>query len=123
MINLDYLCIKNSQQMPKGKTPENNIRKALGVLKEDGVYAMFLWLEDKDKDRDIRKNLTRLLNTEDIKRYLLEDSKSFSFDNFEEFCKTLRDVASNLDKLLFLKKILEKTLIYALYHAKIGEGE
>lgn len=121
MINLDYLCIKHAQQMPRNKESEINMRKALGVLKEDGVYAMFLFLEDKDKSRSITKNLICLLNTEEIKMHFLSGSKTFP-DNFKEFCEELRNVVMDLDKLLFLKKILEKILIYALYHAKIGEG-
>lgn len=129
MVNLDYLCIKHAQQVLHEKESEdnarialkefeNNARKALGVLKEDGVYAMFLFLETKDKAT--RKNLTGLLNTEEIRKHLLGDSKTFSEDNFEKFCDLLGEAAMELDRLLFLKKILERTLIYALYHAEIG---
>jgi hypothetical protein len=118
MVNLDYFCIKQAQQMLYDDKSEDNVRKALGVLKEDGVYAMFLFLETKDKA--IRKNLTGLLNTEEIRKYLLGDSRTFSEDSFKEFCDLLGEVAMELGKLLFLKKILERTLIYALYHARIG---
>jgi hypothetical protein len=118
MANLDYLCIKQAQQMPHEKESEK--RKALGVLKEDGVYAMFLLLEIKDTS--IRKHLTGLLNEKEIRKYLLGDSRTFSEDSFEEFCGQLREVAVEPGRLLFLKKILERTLIYALYHAKIGGG-
>lgn len=130
MLNLDYECMKYAQNIinsvdkndkKKVKELENNLRKALGVLQEDGVYAMFLWLEDKDKSKEIRKILIKLLNESEIIKYLLGDSDSFADNNFAEFCEKLREVARDIDKLLFMKKLLERTLIYALYHAKIGE--
>jgi len=130
MLNLDYECVKCAQSIvnsidksnnrKKVKVLENNLRKALGVLEEDGVYAMFLWLEDKDKEKIIRKNLIRLLNESSIKKYLLNSSTNFSED-FSEFCEKLERVAQDVDKLLFMKKFLERTLIYALYHVRIGE--
>ena len=122
MLNLDYRCMEYGQKIGKVRDSnlENNLRKALGVLQEDGVYAMFLWLENKDKKKDIRKILIGLLNESEIKKYLLSNSSNFS-ENFIEFCKYLQEVARDIDKLLFMKKLLERTLIYALYHAKIGE--
>lgn len=121
MTNLDYICAKIGQNLVEnGKDKKENIlRKALGVLQEDGVYAMFLWLEKEDSE--IRKKLNSLLNENEIKSKLLSDSKSFP-DDFKEFCRQLQEVAEDIDKLLFLKKILERTLTYGLYHAKI-KGE
>ena len=119
MINLDYICAKIGQNLIV-KADENIFRKALGILQEDGVYAMFLWLEKEDSK--IRKKLNNLLNENEITSKLLSDSKSFP-DDFEGFCEKLQEVAKDIDKLLFLKKILERTLTYALYHAKIKEEE
>lgn len=134
MINLDYYCMKygqkisniqEGQETKKQKEHLNNIRKALGVLKEDGVYAMFLWLEHKDKG-DIRKNgFLPLLNDEDdIKELFIDKNDSFSSD-FESMCSKIQEIAKekNLDKLLLFKKLLERTLTYALYHTKVRAGE
>lgn len=120
MLNLDYICMECAQKINinNDKNLANNLRKALGVLQEDGVYAMFLWLEDK---KIIRKELTDMLNRPKIKKCLLDDSSSFPDENFEKFCEKLRDVAKDIDKLLFMKKLIERTLIYSLYHAKVGE--
>jgi len=108
----------------KAKELERNLRKALGVLKEDGVYAMFLWLEDKAKDT--RANLTSLLNEDDggikMHEYLLGNGKRFE-TCFNKFCENLKTVAQDIDKLLFMKKILERTLIYSLHHVKVKAGE
>ncbi len=115
MVNLDYLCTKTGQEI--GETGDKAIlQKALGVLREDGVYAMFLWLEKEDNE--IRKKLNNLLNNEEIKKYLFQNSKRFP-DDFKGFCETLNEVAKDIDGLFFLKKILERSLTYALYHAKI----
>ena len=100
---------------------ENNLRKALGVLQEDGVYAMFLWLEKNASG--VREELVEFFNKEDEKTYVklsnyfLETHKSFNQD-FDGFCNNLQTVAKDIAKLLFMKKLLERTLTYALYHAK-----
>ena len=119
MLNLDYKCMEYGQKIGK-QGDEDILRKSLGVLQEDGVYAMFLWIEDKDKEKNIRNILTKLLNEQEIKKFLLGDSNSFE-QEFTELCNNLKGVANDIDKLLFMKKILERTLTYALYHAKIGE--
>lgn len=133
MINLDYICMKHAQTIAnsvemtdskKAKELERKLRKALGILKEDGVYAMFLWLEDKAKETV--SNLTSLLNEDDgnikIYEYLLNNGKRFETD-FDKFCENLKIVAQDIDKLLFMKKILERTLIYSLHHVKVKAGE
>jgi hypothetical protein len=120
MINLDYICAKTGQEIST-KAEENIFRKALGILQEDGVYAMFLWLENKDKN--VREILyTELLKNDEIKKQLLCDSSGFLNKDFKNFCEQLQKVSADIDKLFFLKKILERTLTYALYHARI-KGE
>ena len=124
MLNLDYRCMEYGQKIGKisDSNLESNLRKALGVLQEDGVYAMFLWLEKNASD--VRKELVELFNKEDenthvkLSNYFLKSNKSFSQDDFDEFCNDLREVAKDIDKLLFMKKLLERTVTYALYHAR-----
>lgn len=119
MLNLDYLCAKYGQEIGE-EVKEKILQKALGVLREDGVYALFLWLEDKEKR--VRPKILELLKEDGIKKFLSSDS-DFS-DEFKQFCKNLRNVTQDIDKLLFFKKILERTLTYALYHAKVkGEND
>ena len=124
MLNLDYICMKHAQEINKSQISnlENILRKALGVLQEDGVYAMFLWLEDKDKEA--RNKIIELLNSDKIKKYFFDNNSTKQFsENFSEFCKELQNVAEDIDKLFFMKKILERTLTYALYHAKVGKND
>lgn len=121
MTNLDYICAKTGQDL--AKVEENTIRKALGVIREDGVYAMFLWLENKDENKTAREELTKLLNHNEIKNYLLTNNKSFSQGDFNSFIKDLTEVTQDIDKLFFLKKILERTLTYGLYHSKLNQNK
>jgi len=126
MLNLDYRCMECAQKIvnsvdkgdsKKMKDLENNLRKALGVLQEEGVYAMFLWLEKNASS--VREKLVEFFNEEDkLSNYFLDGNKSFSQDDFDKFCKNLQEVAKDIDKLLFMKKLLERTLTYALYHAR-----
>jgi len=121
MTNLDYYCMKYGQKIGS-MGDENSLRKALGVLKEDGVYAMFLWLEDKDKGKIRKQGLLPLLNEGNIKIMFIDRKDNFP-DTFEGLCSKIKDIAKDIDKVLLLKKILERTLTYALYHAKVWAGE
>lgn len=130
MYNLDYICIKYAQKISTS-ADENILRKTLGVLQEDGVYAMFLWIQNKEKN--LNKELIEMLNDEYLRTYFFEPSETLqgnsstssensliSSEDFKEFCEKLKEIAKDLDKLLFIKKILERILTYALYHAKVG---
>ncbi len=121
MINLDYICMEIGQKISEDKD-KNIFQKALGILQEDGVYAMFLWLENKD-GKSIRVMLTKMFNREGLKKYFLSSTDKFSEGEFVDFCKDLQKVAVNINKLFFMKKLLERTLIYALYHAKAREEQ
>ena len=61
MVNLDYYCMKYGQKIGLDEaTKETDIRKALGILQEDGIYAMFLWLEKNKSYRVRKEGLVRL---------------------------------------------------------------
>lgn len=125
MVNLDYYCMKYGQKIGlEEKNKETDIRKALGILQEDGIYAMFLWLEVKNKkDNKTRNNgLIPLYNENTIKSYLLSDNEYFPPD-FNEFTKKLVKTLGNYNKLIFMKNLTMRTLTYALYHAKIRAGD
>ena len=126
MVNLDYYCMKYGQQISKlDKIEKNVLRNALGILKEDGVYAMFLWLEDKDK-RIRKEGLGKLLSDRAIKELFIQNNSNnikVNGDDFRQFSLNLQNIASDINQLFLLKKLLERTLVYALYHVKVGAGE
>ncbi|MBE0525042.1 MAG: hypothetical protein IBX40_12050 [Methanosarcinales archaeon] len=120
MQNLDYLCMKYGQDIPKAKGDENLITKARGVLQENGPYALFLFLEEnKKKDSDIASNtcksLLKLINEKELKPFmnLPQEDKSM-----KELTDCLIEVSKDIDKLFLFKKIMEQTLLYARYYAK-----
>lgn len=94
---------------------ETLIRKSLGILQEDGVYAFFLYLASQ-KENDFMSNAYKLLKaTKPLK------------DAFKDESDVLEAVRTNLayklDELLFAKELLERTLVYARYHAKALEKQ
>jgi len=113
MTNLDYICVGVGQKL--AEIDENILRKALGIIREDGVYAMFLWLENNDKN--VRK---KLLQDKDFKIQLVGGSQISPDDDFNKFIEELKKVTQDIDRLFFLKKILERTLTYGLYHSKLN---
>lgn len=116
MINLDYICIKTGQEIGK-ETDKNILQKSLGVLQEDGVYAMFLWLEMKAKKGNVRNKFVELFQNKLLKQYFGQFSNLTEKD-FKSFCDILAEIAKDIDKLLLMKKIIERTLTYAYYHAR-----
>ncbi len=87
---------------------KNNIEKLLGILVNDGVYAM--WVFAKSKKGIDENNLMNTLKPILDKVMPKEDSESWEV--------YLQKVSKNIHRLLFLKQILERILIYARYHAK-----
>lgn len=122
MENLDYLCMEYGQKIPEDKDSETFITKALGVLQENGPYAMFLFLEEgknKDKTKGIAgrcyDSLTGIVKNGEIEGFF---GSAPSGQPLEKISKWLIGVSKDIDKLFFLKKILEQTLVYARYYSK-----
>jgi excinuclease UvrABC helicase subunit UvrB len=114
---------------------ENIINKLLGVLANDGVYAMWVYAINKLKDTELLKFLKELsilpINIYTLKNYQFKNAineienernkkqRKIKFSQkvkeLDEFFQTL---SQDLNQLLFFKEMLEKALIYARYHAK-----
>ena len=123
----------------EGIVDKNIIEKLLGVLANNGVYAMWVYAADKlgsdfkiENDEIICPKAYRFMQ---CVKPVLDKVKSFEFEKKPEgkdvkelkknFIKRVSDYFQNIvdeekeiTKLLFLKQLLEKTLIYARYHAK-----
>ncbi len=87
---------------------KNLIDKALGVLSNNGVYAYYVYIVSQKSKEATELFLDSLKDIFDI----LED---YDPSNKESY---FQNISKDLHKLLFLKQLLEKTLIYARYHAK-----
>ena len=122
MENLDQLCAvygyKLADDVSKAdkfdaKKAETLITKALGVLQEQGLYAFVLFCvsrgsAEKAGSEKIKEITRELLN----KLRLIED------DDLLEAIRKEDGLASRLDDLVLATQVLEKSLIYARYHAK-----
>ncbi len=114
---------KGEEKGTKASDVENLVTKALGVLQENGVYAVLLYLYSRSESeqhiakpiRDQLLELTRLLKPSSS-----TGSKEKAVDiKAEEVLKFLTDaVCNDLDSLLLVKQLWEQTLIYARYGAK-----
>lgn len=148
----------------------NEINKFLGVLSNDGVYAMCVYALYKigcefspninlesmrifkllKKIAELDKYVTNSLNYENLIKEIsglgkeifdlekeIKEIDSDTTNNRSEEMKKLKEkkekerrkklneyfinLANEIDTLLFFKDLLEKTLIYARYHAKAME--
>lgn len=97
---------------------ESMITKALGVLQEDGVYAFALYTKSKSGDGGVEKITARVVHDKACK--LLKDDKiELLPGSCNSFLDDLRShLANDVDKLFLAKELLERTLVYARYHAK-----
>ncbi len=103
---------------------ENLINSALGVLQQDGPYAMFLYLEGHKK-REItesyKEKLLKMFRKEKlIGNSIKTNNKPVPTENtnFSDITAWLQGISSDIDKLLFFKQICQQTLLYARYHVK-----
>lgn len=88
---------------------ENHVTKSLGVLQENGLYAFFLYQKTESGfGEGISEQCSRLLKNEPI-LLLKNDTELFA---------GLRELGSDLSCLLLAKSLIERSLIYARYHAK-----
>ena len=106
--NLDATAAKLGfrivQTAEKPKEIETLINKSLGVLSSNGVYALWLFLQSENKDKNI-----------DIVSFIEEFSIELDGGSEEE---KIINLSNSIQNLLFAKELLEKILIYARYRAK-----
>jgi len=109
-------------------TLERLVTKTLGVLQEQGVYAMILFLSSRTSDEKkvapiIRKHLLDILcgandasNSNGIPGFEEKEPPSEDVNKVLEFFS--EHVLNDMDKLLLVRDLYEQTLIYARFGAK-----
>lgn len=123
LTNLDSLCAQHGYEIvhavaPNGSLPtgdraklENTITKSLGALQENGVYALFLYLEYRKGETGSPQTKSKILN-------LLRHPEVNLLSPGNNHFTALQQLTNNLDNLLLARQLLEQALIYARYHAK-----
>lgn len=124
MKNLDLIAAEAAQTIitntrgPKASEVDNLVTKALGVLQENGVYAVLLYLYSRtsgtdkvvaEKAREKLLSLTSELGLSEPVSTRASDALKFLTDN----------ICNDLDRLLLVKQLWEQTLIYTRYGAKV----
>jgi len=119
--HLDRLAAQKAQAIiANTKDVENTVTKALGVLQENGVYACFLYLLAKEKDKG-KKVVEEMLNL--LEELGFDWGKPIS-DKPEDILKyIIEKVTVDLERLLLAKETLEQMLIYARYGAKASQQD
>lgn len=120
--NLDAACAKLGARIASSATKdtENSITKALGVLEEQGVYALFLYLHAREKNpwgEAASRELVAFLRQHPSAQDPLLGSNTNNNEPFE----ALQQLATDLDRLLFARDLLHRALVYARYHAKAAQ--
>ena len=119
--NLDHVAAVTGQAILAGvstkedkKEAETLIRKALGILQDNGVYAAMLFLLSRAEQDPIAEDLaTKLLAVCEQVTGATSGKKQVKR---LEYLTT--HVTSDLQTLLLVKQLWEQTLIYARYAAK-----
>ena len=136
-LNLDKLAAEKAQAIvTTGKgvkgvkapvdTLERLVTKTLGVLQEQGVYAMLLFLYSRTGDEqkvapmihtqlfEVLKDIPKFKGNSDVPQHdaLAQNALKFYSDS----------VLNDLDTLLLIRDLYEQTLIYARFGAK-AEGK
>ena len=130
-INLDRDTALYAQQMVKDDHVEKDVlerlvTKALGVLQEQGVYALILFLhsrsnqEEKNAARAILNGLYRLLKDENrsLPPFANKDVPRKDAGTNYALNFYANHVANDLSTLLLVRDVYEQCLTYARYHAK-----
>lgn len=112
-VNLDAQCARyaaliEGEIRPKDASKlEILARNGLGVLREQGIYALFMYLRYRDKGDKLGvwRHIAELLRAKEIN--LLRAGGE------EGAC--VRALTRNLDDLLLARELVDQTLIYALY--------
>lgn len=92
------------------------IRNALGVLREDGVFAFYLFLQYRKKDSGgvIWDEVLHLWQNEAVGPLMKE------VKNEQEARAEVIALTDDLQALLLAREVAERTLIYALYGLRAG---
>jgi len=105
--NLDMECAKLGSQLAT-QSDDKTLTDALSVLEEQGVYAFFLYLGQKNDRRCVINSC----------REFLKQQLPGGFGSDNDAFKATQDVAGDIDKLLLARDLLRQSLIYGRYHAK-----
>ncbi len=125
--NLDLACAKVGKTIAEQPSKElekkelkNLITRALAVLEEQGIYALFLYLKAQGKNI---KNIGETVSDR-LYDFLKETPRqSHLLENGPDVLSALQKLGENLDRLLLACELVQRSLVYARYHVRLREEE
>jgi hypothetical protein len=113
--NLDFICAEYGRRIGDDSAIEEPLlNKAIGVLQENGVYALMLYLSSRG---ETERAAALRIRTAVLDLWYDPRLTICTGDERDPFAAA-QDLAQNLDNLLLAKSLCEQTLIYARYHTK-----
>ncbi len=117
-LNLDIQCAELGRRLANIRgMDEKTVNALISVLEEQGPYAMFLYLHARH-NREIASLISREA-LDFLKKPEIFGHKVGEPDNVLDAVKNL---AGDLDDLLFARDLLRTALSYARYHLKAKGG-
>ena len=107
--------VRNKGPADKAKKLETTVRNALGVLREDGVFAFYLYLRYKwgEGGETIWEQMEALWQDKSFGPLLPGDG--------EERDRVI-ELTGDLEALLLARRVAEQALVYALYGLRAERG-
>ncbi len=120
--NIDFQCALHAQKIAEGVEEGDTIGKVLGVLQEDGLYAFYLYTLSLEKRKVYAVKARSIIDgsSDLLGKFNLIPKGKVTAMNVQE---AIAPLMNKLDELICAKEILERTLVYARYHAKALGGE
>lgn len=119
LTNLEAICAQYGSQVVEHQGRAKSLerlqkvlRNALGVMREDGLFAFYLYLQYQKKDDGgvIWEQISRLWRDESVGPLLGSNTDR----------QAVIELTNDLDSLLLARQVAEQTLIYALYGLRAG---
>lgn len=132
-LNLEFEAAKISQQLVDAfkKARDNRkikklseagtvVQNAMGVLQEQSLYAMFLYLyaNGKEPGKHILHHTTQFLNLCFSESWFNVSEESLNSSMSEVLNALNQNICQDVDKTLFARSQLERLLTYTRYHLK-----
>jgi hypothetical protein len=110
------LWVQKGNQLKDSKNLENVVRKALGILQENGIFATVLYLLTR---RDGEKSAADAILASLGSAAFNLTGKAFvdSGQQLEILKSVTESLTKDLDRLILVTELWEQTLIYARYAA------
>ena len=121
--NIDKVCAQIGFSIPQNEGSKKMIRKSLGVLMQDGIFAYIIWLESRGSLKPSQNPEEKTAKRIHEKSYVLLKQVNLLQDT-TDYTK-LRDklteqngILEDIYRMFLVKQLFERMLTYALYRAK-----